>query len=369
MHPLPRRFSLISRTQEIIVSGIRAGRWRGELPGERKLSLELQVSRWTLRAALASLDKQKVIRVAHGRRCVIVIRPSRRVARSPSRDWVVGLISPQPLWRLRPFSALCVDALRAWLQANRGDLHIYDGSIYYGNRAPAALKKLTERAPHDCWSLLLSTHAMQRWFSDRGLPAVVNGSSYEDVQLPSVDIAYRAVGRHAAGQLLGHGHRTIAWLSTNVSLAGVMECQRGFMEAFAEPQNADAELIVCQHSGTTADICRNLDRVRRRANPPTALFLQQSNSLLTTLSYLAQAGLAVPRDGSIIVGEDEPYFSHIVPQIARYSADPETLALRIGRFLRQSLEGHFPRESRAQIMPTFIPGETVVARPRNPVTG
>lgn len=344
------------------MQGIRAGRWRGELPGERRLCRELQVSRWTLRGALAALAKQEVIRIAHGQACAIVQagRKSRRRPRA-TQEWQVGLVSPEPLWRLRPFVALWVDALRVWLQANRGDLHLYDGSSYFGRGGAAALQKLTEQAPHDCWSLLLSTHAAQQWFRDRGLPVVVVGSSYEDVRLPSVDIAYRALGRHAAGALLGQGHRSIAWLSSHASLAGVMECRRGFTEAFAAPQHAEAELIPCQHSGAPAEICRVLDRLLRRPRPPTALYLQQSNSLLTTVSHLAQTRRTIPGDLSLIVGEDEPYFSHIVPEVARYSTDPEAFAHRIGRFLLQAGEGRLPAGSRAQIMPSYVAGGTVAA--------
>jgi len=120
-------------------------------------------------------------------------------------------------------------------------------------------------------------------------------------------------------------------------------------------------LSVCQHSGAPAEICRILDRLLRRAQPPTALFLQQSNSLLTTLSHLARVRRAVPADLSLIVGEDEPYFSHVVPEVARYSTDPEAFAHRIGRFLRQAAEGRLPAGSRAQIMPSFVAGGTVAA--------
>ncbi|MEO6003707.1 MAG: substrate-binding domain-containing protein [Opitutus sp.] len=360
MHPVPQRVSLIVQTQEVILDGIRSGRWQGRLPGERKLCKELQVSRWTLRGALTALARQQVIRIAHGQACTVVARGAGRTRRkASSSEWHAGLIMPEPLWRLRPFVALWIDALRAWLQANGGELHLYDGPSYFGKNGDAALARLTKQAPHDCWSLLLSTHAMQLWFKERGLPVVAIGSTFEDVQLPSVDLAYRAVGRHAAGKLLAQGHEQIAWLSSNVTLAGVMECKRGFMEAFALPQHATAELIVCQHAGSAADICRVLDRLRRRTAPPTALYLQQSNALLTTLSHLAQLGLSIPRNVSLIVAEDEPYFRHIVPEIARYSSEPEAFAHRIGRFLKQAMQGTLSEGSEAHIMPTFIAGTTV----------
>ncbi len=364
MHRIPQRVSLIVQTKEVLLDGIHRGRWHGELPGERWLCKELQVSRWTLRGALTMLARQQVIRVTHGQPCKIVKKArATGVRKRSSGDWHVGLITPEPIWRLRPFVALWIDALRVWLQSQGADLHQYDGSRYYGPGCAAALEKLTQQAPHDCWGLLLSTHAMQRWFRDRGLPVVVVGSTFEDVPLSSVDIAYRAVGRHAAGMLLAQGHRHIAWISSDVTLAGVLECQRGFIEAFASPRYADAEPIVCQHGGTPPDICRTLDRLLRRSAPPTALFLQQSNALLTTITYLAQQGLSVPRDVSIVVGEDEPYFRHLVPEIAKYSSGSDTFYRSVCRALKRAAEGTLVAGTHTQIMPDFVPGATIARFP------
>ncbi|MEO7599126.1 MAG: GntR family transcriptional regulator, partial [Opitutus sp.] len=133
MHRIPQRVSLIVQTHDVIVDGIRSGRWKGQLPGERKLGHDLQVSRWTLRGALSMLSREGVIKIAHGQACAITGRIGAKAKPGKtSGDWHVGLITPEPLWRLRPFVALWVDELRGWLQANGGELQLYDGASYFG---------------------------------------------------------------------------------------------------------------------------------------------------------------------------------------------------------------------------------------------
>ena len=88
--------------------------------------------------------------------------------------------------------------------------------------------------------------------------------------------------------------------------------------------------------------------------------------MLTTLTHLAQCGLAVPRDISVVVAEDEPYFRHIVPEVTTYASAPGAFAHRIGRFLKKATDGTLTGGMTAQIMPDFIPGASVIPfRPNN----
>jgi DNA-binding LacI/PurR family transcriptional regulator len=360
MHPVPQRTLLVVHTQEILRQGIVAGRWRERLPGERRLSEELQVSRWTLRVALAALARQRVIRIVHGRACEIV-RPARAAttAKPKRRNWSVGLIMPEPLWRLRPSVTLWIDALRVRLQAMNAQLDLYDGPRYFGAGHAKALAELTSAAPHDGWCLLLSTQSMQRWFRERALPVVVTGSSFADAPLPSVDLDHRAVGRHAAAALLAKGHRRIALLASHAGFAGVMDCEAGFREALGQPQYAGAELILGHHSGTAVDVATTLDRLLRRTARPTALFVQQSNTLLATISHLAQRGLAIGRDLALVAGEEEPYFRHLLPAITHYSFSSDVYARHVGRTLQRVLDGSLVTDTRVQIMPDFVRGATL----------
>src|SRR5476649_1968444 len=113
MQDIPKRLSLVTQTEKILLKGIIRGTWKYHLPGERILAKELQVSRGTLHAALAMLAKQNLIRIHHGRSCEIV-QQGRRKARIPVLSRIACL-TPDPTWRLAPFFVLYMDDLRARL--------------------------------------------------------------------------------------------------------------------------------------------------------------------------------------------------------------------------------------------------------------
>ena len=359
MDIVPRRITLVGQVQEILRQGMVAGRWKLFLPGERKLSRELQVSRWTLRAALMRLADAKLIQIAHGRPCRIVSGDDAVVR---GKDWRVGCIIPEPLWQLRGFVALWIDALRAEIQDLGGHLNLDDGPRLFGHGCAKALTELTQQSPHDCWILLLSSQPMQKWFCDAGLSVIVAGSVSEGVDLPSIDLHHGAIARHAAGTLLAHGHRHIAFLSYHRGHAGVIRGERGFRAAFAEERYRNAELSVVYCEPDPASLCRALDRIFACSAPPTAFYIQQSNALLTTLGYLARRKMAVPRDISVIIEENEPYLRWLVPEQTCYSITPNLFAKQVSRLVRRALECPLPADTQVQLMPDFVSGKTVQRR-------
>src|SRR5687768_5553539 len=103
--------SLTSQVTARMVAEIEAGTWVGWLPGERALTEALRVSRKTVRKAIEQLkhDGQLETLSGRGHRIVTQARPRRSGPNS------VGLLTPDPLENLRPYTALWVDELRALL--------------------------------------------------------------------------------------------------------------------------------------------------------------------------------------------------------------------------------------------------------------
>lgn len=357
MDIVPHRVFLVSQTQDILRQGITGGHWRHFLPGERKLSRELHVSRWTLRTALAGLAAENRISISQGKACKIISRG--KTARS--KKWRVGFILPEPLPKLRGSVALWIDELRASLQDLGGGLDLYDGPRLYQRRCAAALSRLTSQSPHDCWILLLSNEPMQRWFHEQNVPAIVAGSVFEGLPLPSLDRDHEAIGQHAAGVFLSRGHRRIAFISSHRGYAGIIECERGFRKALDQPRYQDAQPAVVFHSGEPVDLCKQLDRLFAGANPPTALFVQQSNALLTTLGYLAQKKLSVPDAVSVIVGEEEPFLRFLVPQPAHYSTSSGAYAQVAARLVQRRLDGTLSPSTKVRLVPQFVKSQSIRA--------
>ncbi len=361
MNDIPQRISLIAQTEKVIAEGIARSRWKIRLPAERELGAELQVSRGTLRAALKTLAARKLIRIEPGRTARIAAQRQGRPARG--QPWHVGFLAPAALSRLDPFVVLWVDELRERLHRLGGRLDFYANPRCYVANCAGRLEELTRQNPHPCWILLLSTDAIQQWFQRRGVPAIVAGSLGPGVNLPSIDIDFRAVGRHAGGMMFARGHRRVALLASSRGRTGVapgiLEIERGLREAFAASRRPESDLSVVYHDTKPGSVCGALDRMLAPPRAPTALLIGQATTLLTTLTHLAQRRVVIPGALSVIITHDESFLRHIVPELTHYEWNPDGMARRYQQLVQFAIEGRAGPSARIRLMPRFIEGRTL----------
>ena len=357
MTNLPQRHSLVSQTAAILREEIAKGTWIDWLPGERALCESLQVSRNTLRAALAQMKADGSIRPEQGSGNRIVL--SRRTKRAPLRSRDVAILTPDALERLRPTQALWIDELRAMLNERGCRLHVFHGRQYFRTNPARTLEKLVTQNRHACWILTLSNETVQRWFLKSGVPCIVAGSTYDGLALPFRDLDHRAVCRHAAGMLLGLGHRKLALLLHKSKRAGDIESEAGFVEGVRQSRQEGAELIIAHHDATVAGIASTLRRLTEQRVPPTAMLVANAYHYLTVASKLAQMGWLVPRDVSLVSRDEDPFLAFLVPAPARYVASPHVLAQSLLHPVLELLKGETVTQTAVRIMPDFIRGESV----------
>lgn len=359
MQSVPRVQSLVSQTAAILREGIRQGQWREWLPGERALGEILQVSRNTLRGALAQLKREGVIRSEHGAGNRILVLPQAEVRTEQFRD--VALISPEPLERLRPSLTLWIDELRGMLSERGCRIHVFSGSQYFRESPGPALERLVAQQRHGCWVLILANEPIQRWFERAGIPCVVAGTVYPGVNLPYRDLDHLALCRHAAGVLLGLGHRKMALLVRKSPRAGDLESEKGFLEGVRASRRTDAEGLIAYHDATVSSISAALRRLMNQRPPPTALLVANAYHYLTVVTWLASAGFKVPQDVAVLSRDEDPFLSFLVPTPTRYVVSPSSMAKALVRPVLELLEGGVVTQRAIRIMPDFIRGETVVA--------
>jgi DNA-binding LacI/PurR family transcriptional regulator len=356
MPRLPKRHSLSSQTADILREGILMGTWRGRLPGERALCSHYQISRNTLRTALGQLQREKLIRAEHGSGNLIMATTKKAAARLKSYD--VGLLSPEPLERLRPTQTLWIDELRALLSERDCRLHVFHGRQYFRANPGPALQRLMAENPHGCWILTLSNAAIQRWFAQNEVSCVIAGSVHAGLDLPFRDLDHRAMCRHAAGILLGQGHRKLALIIGRSHLAGDLESEAGFVEGVQKSQHVGAEVIVGRHDGTVAGIGYVLRRLVELDTPVTAMLVANAYHYLTVVSRLAQIGRRVPEDVSVVSRDDDLFLSYVTPAPTRYTTSAHVLAKSLLRPVLELLENGTPARRDQLLMPDFMKGES-----------
>lgn len=352
----PQRVPLTALAARSLREAMNQGHWQEHLPGERELCAMLQVSRQTLRSALAQLREEGVVAVSSRQRWRILKLPD-AAGEAPASSRVVAAISPRPIEQMNPSAIVMVDQLRADLARAGLELVIHVSTTCFGEKPARALDALTRRSPAAVWLLFGSLGPMQQWFVRQEIPCIVVGSCMKDVPLPSVDINYRALCRHAGALLRRKGHRSIAFVRPAGEFGGDMESEEGLREALAGSD--DAKLHVIRHNGTPAHLCALLERIEKQPQPPTAFLVARALHALTLVTCLLQKGRRIPRDTAVISRDDDLFLSHAVPEVTRYASSPLLFARKLCHTIRQMTEGAGPPRDAIRLMPSLIAGESV----------
>ena len=361
MDPLPKKPSLVQYTTDAVRSAIRQGEWTDRLPGERQLCERLQISRPTLRRALEMLEREGLIRNEQGKRRQIV---GGHAGKSASSKKVVFL-SSHPLQELEPFAIFEMEALRRRL-IDAGYRLDFMASTSFARRKPELhLVELVAQARASVWVLYRAPRTVQAWFHSQEIPAVIMGSSYPGIELPSVDVDFHATCRHATNLLLTRKHRPdrIALLVPEGDLAGVEETKIGFLEAVGQE---NVKGISVHEEGTDA-VCRVVDRLcRDPQRRPTGIIVQRPIYAHTVIGQLlAKHHLIIPDDISVVALDDGPSLQFAVPAITRYTKGSEQYARRLHKATINALQGAASKTSQVRFMPEWIKGETLGPAPQS----
>jgi len=355
---MPRSFLRIpGQVAQVIEAEIAARTWEQALPGEKVLAAKYQVSRKTIRSALAELRATGLIETQNGIGSKIIGGRSRRAKSPPSHR--IALLMPDAVESVRQHTLLWINHLMEVLQNAGYQFEVLSGRKYFGATASRSLQKLTRSNTVACWMVTRSNRSIQSWFQKAQLPTLVVGSTHRGIALPSVDVDHRALCRHAAGVLLRQGHRRIALFFERAGHAGDLESEVGFVEACNLPAPDAALPFICKIERSPGSVVKELQRLMAGSAPPTAFLLSNSFSYLTVSSYLTSLGKRVPQDVSLISRDEEPFLQHLHPLPSRYSCPPKKFAAA----LFHAIEGVIrrPQEflTQTRIMPDFLPGGSV----------
>ena len=352
----------MSQVEGILAERLQRGEWQEVIPSERRLCEELRVSRKTLRAALEALCRKGFLRSSSTRLRLITTPPQQTAARFRSRK--IFLIGSAPIPSAEQSQTMVIEAARTHVREAGFDLDIAISPRFALHHCTGTVAKLVKQTPVACWILWSVQAETQRWFVERGLPALALGSCLPGIALPSIDMDYRASIQHAVDLLLARGHRRIVLFIQKSAVAGYRLTEESFLSAFQRAGQRDADPRITRHDGTIKAICSALDALGAAKFRPTALVVNDAFHVITVFGHLSRLGLQVPADLSVISHGDDPCLDYVVPRLARYSVDPVGLGRKLARLAIQIAEGHSSRLRRIRIMPRFISGESV-APPRD----
>ncbi len=355
------RSSVAEQAAAALRAALRAGELTDPLPGEHELARRLGISRPSVRLALARLAAEKLVRVQKGRRTRLLGQPSGAAVPAAVRP-TVCVVAPTVLQGQSLTEHPLLLQMRA-LFAGRGIQweEVRDAKLAAA-KPERRLAEIVARRQGVCWILFSAPAPVQRWCAEERLPALVVGSAPPGLTLPSVDVDFRALGRHAAGAMLARGHRRLALIIPESPMPGDTACRDGFREYVGQRGGAEVSVVEVT-AGERAEVFKaRLDAVFGGALRPTAVLGMRSANTLAFYVHALERGWAIPRDVSVVSRDTHPLLEAALPALTRYGASTTKLATRAVRLAGHWLAGRRVPAKASLVTPAFIAGGTLEVR-------
>ncbi len=356
-----KRVSLTGQAVAALRQGIADGIWREFLPGERRLCELFQVSRPTVRTALQQLAAEGLIEIRQGLRNRIVPRGPR--ARAPGKRLIV-IVACRPLSMIAMNIYHGISVMRTSLAKRGIETEILVCPMRDGQAQRRKLERFLSPSRVACYVLLAASRELQQWCVGHAIPALVLGSCHASVRLPSLDVDFRAVCRHAGGIFLNKGHRRLALVIGDARQgqggAGSLASEQGFLEAVRQHRAADnARAVIVRHNGSAQDINAKLDALFASPRPPTALLVARMPYVLFVIVYLLKRGISIPDQVSIIARDQDSIFPDFSPPIAHYHFNGEMFNGWLTRLMLQMVGRGQLSAKPNLIFPRFFAGGSI----------
>ncbi len=176
-------------------------------------------------------------------------------------------------------------------------------------------------------------------------PFVSTSRVAQEENMLYVDVDNRHGGVVAAEHLIGLGHRRIAYVG-KPSLTSSQDRLSGYLDALAchwSPALDDLQLVAegsAERHGYDA-----MQQLRDRAVQPSAVFLANDLMAIGAMKALAESGLRVPHDVSIVGFDDVPMAEYCTPPLTTVRQPAFAKGARATELLIQCLEEEEPPQS------------------------
>ena len=154
--------------------------------------------------------------------------------------------------------------------------------------------------------------------------------------------------------LIDNGHRRIACIQGLHNTSSNIDRVRGYADAHTNRGlKVDESLIVGDNFGEENGYIE-AKILMKRAQRPTAVFCVGNLISLGVLRALAEEGLSIPHDLSLISFDDHPYFSFLSPPITTVAQQNKELGRIAAKLLLERIESPRTHESGGIFVPTKL---------------
>lgn len=290
------------QTRELIVSQIQSGELMAgaALPSEIRLSESLQVARSTVRQALASLERDGLVRRIHGKGTFIHEEAAQRLCKPHE---LFALVLPETETAFYPSLQRSFEGAAA---AFHNQVIVCNSNNNLDKQASIILQLIDLKVAGVAIVPATSsaTPAMHiRQLQKHDIPVVCCSRPVLGTESPLISIPFEKVGLLAGTEIHKAGHRSVAFFCNSATQASA-----AYEAGLRKSMGGDATVAVFTPSGCAATDYQSvteqsaiaLDRMLASDQPPTAVFCSFDSLAENIYVLLVQRGLRVPQDISIV---------------------------------------------------------------------
>jgi len=325
------------------------GSWSGEMPGQKQLAKQLGVSGKTVELALGLLEKEGVlVGQGTGRRRKIVLPedhapPALRVA---VLYYEKGDETHDLFTRFQ-------NKLKA---AGHTVVHAPKNMTDIGGNLRRLARMIKETAA-DAWVVGAGSGEVLQWFVQGQIPAFALYGWFARLRIAGITPNQVPAIVAATRRLIALGHRRIVMLESLLTLSNPGPNSVAFCDELAAHGIEAGNYNMPGWEDGFDGLYRCLESLFART-PPTAIFLFSAAEYFATLQFLAQRGLRVPGDVSLICCNMAPYFRRYQPTISHVRWNDQLMVNRIARWAKNISQGkEDTRQTR--IDAEFVEGGTI----------
>lgn len=356
MNPFPR-LTLAEQTAAHLRERLASEQWVGTVPGVVRLSVELQVSQSTVRAALHQLEAEGLL--ASGGHC-----RGRQVVTGTGRGARQGLRVGFLLHDARPddqakSTSLIPGPIELSIQHA---LEAAGHAVFFPRQSQVELHhdvglitRHLRGTPADAWIVCAGSRELLEWFAEQSVPCLALYGRAGGLPLartgPDKEPAYRAAVRH----LVALGHRRIVLISLSPRRKPIPgRVELAFLAELAAHGIPTGNFNLPDWEETPAGFNALLTELFRHT-PPTALIIEETSRLVAASQFLARRGIMVPEQVSLVCTDYDESLMWCHPPVAHMTWSKHTIVQCIVRWASVMREGRSHKPT--TLFPAkFVPG-------------
>ena len=281
--------------------GIQTGQWTGLMPGRERLAKDLGVSPTTITRALDVLEREGLLfPQGAGKKRQIVLQEHEIKERAQR----IGLLLDDSNYHT---SAVMLEISHQLEKAGHAPFSP-DKTLTDLGRTPQRVIRYMQRIDADAWLITSGPRDVLSAIAELDTPAFALFGRHGGLTIAGARPDKAPPFTSLTQRLLGMGHQRISFLCArqmrHPKKAKLLECFLGELEAAGIKTG---EYNCPDWEENQKGFIQVLDSLFK-ATPPTALILDEAYLFHAAYHYVAQLGLKVPQDVSLVCMDDDPSF-------------------------------------------------------------